>query len=133
VNRITQEWRTQVPATLEAIEQFCSEFQLWRALACAELDPFSAELLLREALTNAVIHGVAQDPRKRVSCLLRARRGRLLIAVKDEGEGFDWRAARDRLPDTSDTCGRGMEVFRRYANCVRFSSKGNSVILVKRY
>lgn len=127
------EWRSELPATLEAVEQFCVEFQRWRAGACAGLNSFSTLLLLRESLTNAVIHGCGEDPRKRVCCVLRAKPGRLLIAIRDAGEGFDWRAAWDRQPDVSETGGRGVEILRRYANSVRFNRKGNSVTLVKRF
>lgn len=53
---------------------------------------FAPELLLREVLTNAVVHGCHTDPRKQVCCSLRVKGGRVLIAVEDTGDGFDWRA-----------------------------------------
>lgn len=127
------EWRSELPATLEAVERFCVEFQRWRVGICADLNSFSTELLLRESLTNAVIHGCLEDPRKRVWCVLRAKPGRLLIAIRDAGEGFDWRAVWDRRPDVPETGGRGVEILRRYSDSVRFNRKGNSVTLVKRF
>lgn len=125
--------RSELPATLEAIEAFCAQFQVWRATACAELDSFAAELLLREALTNSVVHGSLGDPRKRIICVLRAKRGRLVVAVRDEGAGFDWRARWDRQADPTDTHGRGVEIFRRYADAVRFNPRGNTVVLIKHF
>jgi anti-sigma regulatory factor (Ser/Thr protein kinase) len=128
------EWRSEIPATLDAIEEFCGEFQLWRPGACPGLDAFSAELLLREALTNAVVHGGQQGPHPHIcSVLLRARPGRLLIAIKDQGDGFDWRAVWNHDAALSDTNGRGIGIFRRYASSVRFNSKGNKILLVKRF
>jgi serine/threonine-protein kinase RsbW len=127
------EWRSELPSTLAAIEQFCGEFQVWRSVNCADLDSFSSELLLREALTNSVIHGCTGDPRKRITCVLRAKRGRLLIAVQDKGDGFDWRVARARQSNVTDTHGRGIEIFRLYADSVRFNARGNSVTLIKRF
>jgi anti-sigma regulatory factor (Ser/Thr protein kinase) len=127
------EWRAELPATLVAIEQLCVEFRLWRISACAELNSFSAELLLREALTNSVLHGCSEDPHQRISCLLRAKPRRLVIAIRDGGDGFDWRAAVERRSDIADTGGRGIEILQRYASSVRFNSKGNSVTLVKRF
>jgi len=127
------EWRTELPATLEAVEQFCVELRVWIAGTCTGLQPFPAELLIREALTNSVVHGCMEDPRQRISCVLRAKPGRLLIAVQDHGQGFDWRAAWNRQPDLSDTHGRGVEILRVYATSVRFNSKGNVVLLVKRF
>jgi anti-sigma regulatory factor (Ser/Thr protein kinase) len=128
-----RERRSELPATLEAVEQFCAEFQLWRLGACADVNSFSSELLLRESLTNAVLHGCSADPRKYISCVLRAKPGRLLIAIRDAGEGFDWRSVWDRQADVSETNGRGIEMMRRYSSSVRFSRKGNSVMLIRRF
>ncbi len=127
------DWRVQLPATLEAIESFCAEFRRWRAEACANLDGFSTELLLREALTNSVLYGGAEDPNEPVSCVLRAKRGRLLIVIQDRGKGFDWRAVWDSHAGPCDTHGRGIEILRRYASAVRFNLRGNSVMLIKRF
>jgi len=127
------EWRFELPASLEAIEEVCVRFHEWRALHCAGLEPFPSELLLREALTNSVVHGASEDPRRKISCVFRARKCRLLIAVKDDGEGFDWREAFNRKVDAGDVHGRGIEILRRYANSVRFNPSGNSVTLIKRF
>jgi anti-sigma regulatory factor (Ser/Thr protein kinase) len=130
---IKKEWRLELPPTLEAIEKFCVEFRLWREKTCAGLDAFSGELLLREALTNSVVHGCSEDSSKRVWCVIRAKVGRVVIAIWDEGEGFDWRAAWNRESDLSDDHGRGLEIFRCYASSVRFNPKGNAVVLIKKF
>ena len=130
---LNNEWRAQVPGTLEAIDRFCVAFQLWRADTCADLDPFSTELILREALTNSVIHGGAGARGHRISCVLRVKPGRILIAIQDAGQGFNWRAVWNRRSNLSDTHGRGIEILRRYATSVRFNSAGNSVILIKHF
>jgi anti-sigma regulatory factor (Ser/Thr protein kinase) len=128
------EWRFELASpTLEAIEQFCLDFQPWRARHCPGLDAFSAELVLREALTNSVVHGCSGTPPNHIWGVLRAKPGRLLIYIGDDGAGFDWRAAWDRQAENSDSHGRGIEIFRRYANAVRFNSKGNSTTLVKKF
>jgi anti-sigma regulatory factor (Ser/Thr protein kinase) len=127
------ELRVELPATLEAIESFCVQFQHWRGVACAGLDSFSSELLLREALTNSVLHGASEDPRERISCVLRVKRGRLIIAVRGGGKGFDWRAAWDRQAGAEEPHGRGIEILRHYAKSVRFNPSGNSVTLIQRF
>jgi anti-sigma regulatory factor (Ser/Thr protein kinase) len=76
------EWRVELPRTLEAVESFFVEFQRWRARACADVDAFATELLLREALTNSVVHGGGQDPSERITCVLRVKRGRLIMAIQ---------------------------------------------------
>lgn len=93
------EMRVTLPATLQAVEEFFAEF---RRKSQSLPDPsicFGAELLVREALTNAVLHGSGADPAKQVRCSVRLKGRRLLIAVSDDGEGFDWRAARHKPAD----------------------------------
>jgi anti-sigma regulatory factor (Ser/Thr protein kinase) len=127
------ELRAELPATLEALERFCEEFREWRAASCPSLEHFSAELLLREALTNYVVHACAEDPSKRIICMLRAKPGRLVISVRDSGPGFDWRAVWDASADLFETHGRGIEMLRIYASAVRFNNSGNSLTLIKRF
>lgn len=123
--------RAKLPSTLEAVEEFCKEFRVWRIRNCGSLGAFGAELLIREALTNSVVHGCSRNPEKHVCCILRAKKSRFLIVVRDEGAGFDWRAAWDRSLTLSGATGRGIPIFRRYANRVRFNPQGNAVSLLK--
>lgn len=127
------EMRQDMPATVESAEQFVADF---RERCQAMLDAknlFGAELLLREALANAVRHGAHADPNKRVRCRLRIKGGRLLIAVEDYGCGFDWRAAWDNQAASPDCSGRGIEILRKYSSRVRYNNRGNAVIIVKRF
>jgi serine/threonine-protein kinase RsbW len=125
------EIRTKLPATLEALERFFVYFRQWCRCLPGSADRFAAELLLREALTNAVVHGSGGDASKQVRCAIRMRRGRLSITVADEGEGFDWRSARDRQAPAVSSSGRGMEIFRAYATRVRFNRKGNITTMIR--
>lgn len=129
----TCELRVNLPSTLEAIEGFCREFRVWRAGNCEGLRAFDSELLLREALTNSVMHGCPDDPGKNIWCIVRVKKKRLLIVVRDEGTGFNWRAAWDRKAPLCGTSGRGIGIFRHYANQVRFNPEGNAVTLLKRF
>jgi anti-sigma regulatory factor (Ser/Thr protein kinase) len=113
-------------ATLEDVERFFLEFRARCVCLPASDDRFAAELLLREALTNAVVHGCRARPAGRIRCVL-------LMIVEDGGGGFDWRAAWNRPPDGEADSGRGLEIFRRYASRVRFSPRGNAVAIVKRF
>lgn len=129
--RFDCEMRMALPATLEAVEEFFVEFHRRSKALIGRHNCFAAELLLREALANAVVHGCGGNPARQVRCALRLRGARLFIAVADDGEGFDWRAARiaASIPDCS---GRGIEILYRYANQVRFNRKGNAVTMIKR-
>ena len=123
--------RTSIPASFDAIEQLFADFRSHCACVRVHADCFAAELLLREALTNAVVHGCQNDPAKRVNCAVRMKGSRLTISVEDPGPGFNWRQARVWEADTSSCSGRGMEIFRKYATRFRFNTKGNSVTVVK--
>lgn len=126
------ELRAELPGTLEAVDTFCQQFKSWYAGTGEASGRFGVELLLREALTNSVKYGAGAGAP--VTCVLRGGRRRLLIAVKDEGQGFDWRAVLNRAPvEISSTGGRGLEIYRRYADRVRFNKQGNGVVLVKRF
>ena len=124
--------KVTLPATHAAMETFVGEFRLLRH-CCFENESamFGAELLLREALTNAVEHGCQCEPRRQVHCIVRLKGRRLIIAVTDEGDGFDWRASWNRKAKAQAQSGRGLEILREYATMVRFNKKGNSVTIVK--
>ena len=136
--RFDCEMRIMMPATLDAIEEFFVEFRRRGQTMLDRRNCFSAELLVREAMTNAVMHGCGADPGKQVRCALRLRGNRLFIAVSDDGDGFDWRAARntaakDLAEKDLDSSGRGIEILYQYADRVRYSDKGNAVTMIKRF
>lgn len=130
-SRFACEMRNTVPATLDAIEEFLAEVRRRVQDALPQADCFAAELLAREALTNAVVHGCHADPGKHVLCAMRLRGRRLTIAVQDEGEGFDWRALWNRPGRTSASSGRGIPILRTFAIRVRYNEKGNAVTIIK--
>ena len=121
-----------LPASLEAIEQFFTEFRLF-CDCLPRKERFVAELLLREALTNAVLHGCGSNPERSVRCSLRLEDRCLMIVIADDGEGFDWRRTLERRMDTAAASGRGFEILRQYATQVRFNGKGNEVTIQKRF
>jgi anti-sigma regulatory factor (Ser/Thr protein kinase) len=131
--RIAFEMRADLPATCEATEEFIGAFRRQSQALLDRVNLFAAELLVREALTNAVVHGCRSDPGKRVRCRLRFKGCRLLIAVEDEGQGFDWRAAWGNSAKLSACSGRGIEILRRYANRVRYNDRGNAMVIIKHF
>ena len=96
-----------------------------------EANLFAAELLMREAVTNAVVHGCGGDRSRHVFCRVRLKGRKLTIVVADNGGGFDWRAAWSRSAGLSDPSGRGIEILRRYSTRVRFNRSGNTVVIFK--
>jgi anti-sigma regulatory factor (Ser/Thr protein kinase) len=132
---VSNDWtmRLTLPATHLAVEEFFIEFRRRLQTGLPSKHCFTAELMAREALSNAVQHGCHADPEKSIRCVLRLKGRCLTIVVDDWGEGFDWHSRWDRHADLSATSGRGIEVLRTLATRVRFNDKGNSVTIVKQY
>jgi serine/threonine-protein kinase RsbW len=126
------EIKMTLPATAEAIEDLFIEFRRQVRTVLARRHCFAVELMAREALNNAVVHGCQGDPMRRVRCRMRLKGGKWTIAVDDDGEGFDWRGCWGRGSKTSVCSGRGMEILLKYATRVRYNDKGNAVTIVKR-
>lgn len=93
------------------------------------------EIALHEALANAVIHGNRSDPAKRVllRCYFDPGHG-MLIAVRDQGPGFD----PDEVPDPRAaerlhlTHGRGIFLMRELMDAVEHRKGGREVVLYKK-
>jgi serine/threonine-protein kinase RsbW len=119
-----------IPSRLDAVDDVCREVRL----RCRErgLDGlgFGLELVLRECLTNAILHGHGGDPAKRVRLSLLTRPRCIRVQVTDEGPGFDWRAAQQKpLSGGTATSGRGLAIAAAYAHRVRFNPCGNQITL----
>jgi anti-sigma regulatory factor (Ser/Thr protein kinase) len=131
--RNVYELRATLAAAPAEIEEFILDFRRQAESHLPRPQRFAAELLVREALNNAAVHGCRSDPRKRFRCVLRLESGRLTIAVEDGGDGFDWRATLRRHAAASDDSGRGLGILLSYATRVRFNHAGNAVTIVKRF
>ncbi len=90
---------------------------------------FSVELLLREFLNNAMIHGNGLDAHKQVRVLFQIGIKWIRIQIADEGPGFNWRKARRTPPDPDAESGRGLAIAMIYAHRVRFNRIGNQVTI----
>jgi serine/threonine-protein kinase RsbW len=89
---------------------------------------------LTEALSNAMLYGNAEDPRKRVRLEVWLEESQILVRVTDEGHGFD----PNEIPDPTTPAnlvksgGRGLFLMRQLMDEVYFNERGNSVTLVLR-
>jgi len=94
---------------------------------------FALRLALDEAMSNAVKHGNAGDPTKRVTVSHEVTRDRVTVSVEDEGPGFAPEDLADPTRDDRLACphGRGVMLMRAYMTEVRFNRQGNRVTLVK--
>jgi serine/threonine-protein kinase RsbW len=122
------ELRRNIPAALEAVDQCIAELRV-AVRGLERSDRFALELLAREALTNAVCHGSAQNPSLLVKFGFRLRARKATIVVADSGPGFDWRAAPVEMGASCVESGRGRAILLVYASRVRYNKAGNRVAL----
>ncbi len=121
----------RLPAVLEQVEQTVTVLHgyLNRQPVC--VSDFEFDLLCFEALSNAVRHGCASDPARRVTADLEVTGDAVILTITDDGPGFDWRAGTAATPSDDATGGRGLWILRRYADEVRFNDAGNQITIVK--
>ncbi|MDH3626967.1 MAG: ATP-binding protein [Acidobacteriota bacterium] len=107
-----------------------------RKCGCTEDQETDLEIALREALANAMIHGNAFEKDKTI--FVRAYGSdlkKLLILVRDEGEGFDPTDVPD--PRNEDRMhlhhGRGLFLMRELMDIVEFRRNGREVLIYKQF
>lgn len=91
---------------------------------------FAVEILARECLNNAILHGNQGLPDGKVTFAMRIGKRAICLRVADEGPGFDWQRKRqDGLPAQNAVNGRGLLVASIYAQRIAFNRRGNQVTL----
>jgi serine/threonine-protein kinase RsbW len=94
---------------------------------------YALKLALEEALVNAIKHGNALDPAKKVLIEAKVTPKQAEIVIEDEGPGFD----RAKVPDpTRDEnlercCGRGILLIESYMNTAQWTHGGRRLRMVK--
>ena len=78
-----------------------------------------------------MMHGSPGDESARVDMNLSIEGEDLVIEVQDQGPGFDWQQKMRRNVRSTEDHGRGLKIFKSYANDVQFNQKGNKVTLRK--
>jgi serine/threonine-protein kinase RsbW len=130
ISKTKHQFSQEYPATLKNVEQACFAIeQILEKYSLLEKDRFAVELLLREALNNAVLHGCDQNPFLSFSCRLAISGCKVIIEVSDSGPGFDWRRKLKAQPTNLDKTGRGLSIYAIYASSIEFNASGNCVTL----
>ncbi len=132
----------RVEITMASRVEFVNLLHAASAEICRILDldddtSMNLSLALHEAAVNAIKHGNAQDERKTVTVVFMMSPAELVIKIKDQGCGFDWRHVEDpRAPDNIGKAnGRGIFLMRNFVDRVDFKhvmGEGLTVSLVKR-
>ncbi len=86
-------------------------------------------IVLQELLSNAIVHGNRSIPERTVNCSIeRTADGRFKIAVRDEGQGFDFAAMDISLPeDPRNIQNRGYILIHSICNAIEFNEQGNQI------
>ena len=107
----------KLPSRIEAIgEAAAAVVDAARRLGFAEDALFGIELAVREAVTNAVLHGNRQDESLPFEVGVAGTDAGMTVTVRDRGEGFD----ASHLPDPTaeenilKTSGRGILFMRTF-------------------
>jgi serine/threonine-protein kinase RsbW len=121
--------------SLRQLQPVFDEVQGWMEfLDYPYRDVFAVLLAFQEAAGNAFRHGNRGDPGKHVEVTYHVSSSEVLLAVEDQGEGFD----PDQVPDPlirdnlERPGGRGLFLMRAYMSWVAFNPKGNCVTLCRR-
>ena len=128
--------RLRVPSEVACIEQAVSLVtrHCLSGTPASDRLRFRLQVVLAEALANAVICGNGQDPAKWVDVEAELSPGIIRVTVTDEGEGFD----PARVPEPTrpeqvfDTCGRGLFLIRKLVDELAFNEQGNSICMTLR-
>src|SRR5580704_15728238 len=102
---------------------------------CIAGEESAVELALREALSNAVVHGNRLDAHKLVHVRCRCKVGKgISLTVSDQGQGFDPRTIPDPLTveNLEADHGRGIHIMKLVMDEVSFEQRGTEVRMLKR-
>jgi serine/threonine-protein kinase RsbW len=90
------------------------------------------ELVLGEAINNAIMHGNKGNKNKFVTVAIENNNAYVTYKVVDEGEGFNYNNIADpTLPENIENpTGRGVFIMKSLADIVLFSKKGSIVELL---
>ena len=125
--------RIWIPSTHPAINRAVQKvFRLAKRCGCPDEHQADLEIALREALANAVSHGNRMRRGRKVflRCYCGPQAG-ILIAVRDQGEGFDPSDVPD--PRSADRVhlshGRGLLLMRELTDRMEYRRDGREVVL----
>ena len=117
-----------IPSVPDAVDGVCRDLRAFLSTSEVSAAGFGIELVARELLNNAVLHGNRLRAEKRAVLELRIGRRWITLRVADTGLGFDWRSARRRTRAARHaTHGRGLIIAGEYGAGVTFNQAGNSV------
>jgi len=119
--------------TVDSAEQTAS--RIAAETGFGEDEVMQIAMAVREAAVNAVLHGNAYDPGKKVWVDFEASARELVITIRDQGKGLDLSKIPDPLAPENllKTSGRGIFLIRSFMDEVHIhpSQTGTEIKLIK--
>ena len=134
-----QTTRLVLPSHIEAVaDAAAAAAEFARSCGLAEDAAFGIDMAVREAITNAIVHGNKEDDTKKVELTFNCSQNAVEIQIKDQGEGFDPGGVPDPTAPENilKPSGRGNFLIRNLMDEVDWSSGaegGTTVRMVKRF
>ncbi len=134
-----QTTRLVLPSHIEAVaDAATAAADFARNCGIADEAAFGIDMAVREAITNAIVHGNKEDENKSVEVTFNCGDRAVQIEITDQGEGFD----PGHVPDPTapenilKTSGRGNFLMRNFMDEVTWLPRpdgGTTVRMVKRF
>lgn len=118
-----------IPSCFDEIDGICREARILLERYKQDGHCFAVELLLREFINNAIIHGHQMRSYKRVQVMIQIGRKWIQLKIADEGTGFKCRYKQKEIPDLTATSGRGLCIASCYCHKIQRNRMGNHVTL----
>jgi serine/threonine-protein kinase RsbW len=127
-----------LPSRIEAVNEAAAAVaQVLGQLDDSEQLMFEIDMAIREAVTNAVVHGNKQDHSKQIHVAIKSSPEAIEISVHDEGSGFNPESVPDptATENIMKTSGRGIFFMRTFVDEIEWLSPpegGTTVRMTKR-
>lgn len=92
------------------------------------LNLFPLEIVLREALNNAILHGSINNPGQLIDLRLKMQPAEVILEIEDHGPGIPRLAPRSS-PDSLAESGRGFHIFMKYCSHIQVSVRPSGLSL----
>lgn len=128
----------RLPSRIEAVDEAATSVaRLLKELGTSEDINFGIDMAVREAVTNAVLHGNKEDEAKSVELQVTTSPEAVEILVHDQGSGFTPEAVPDPTAPENilKTSGRGIFFMRNFMDEVHWliqPTGGTTVRLIKK-
>ena len=126
---------TKISKSHGSADSCCRLYSQSIKFSSAEIDAFQFEMVLREALNNAVDHSGEKKSGQLIDITLKIDENLLELTINDHGVGFDWRMKMEQIISpflvNDKITGRGLFIINRYSDEINFNESGNILTIKK--